>query len=364
MFKSLTIERYRGIEKLHIDDLKRVNLFVGENNSGKTSVLEAFYLNMHAVDARVAAGINSLRQMFKFIPDRWELFFHNMTVKKPIAIHSEFDGQERLLKISLREIRDEGDFSIDLSMSEKKVVEPGKYVGWNFDFSLKEPQTEWMTFHSHLKDTVLKSNQIQMNYKVDTKGSPYFVQGSFIGSSNPINDALLLQWVKEQQINKKISKIIPILNNIDPKIQTIIADADGIIRVDIGLGSLVPLNVVGAGTARVLFILLAISNLQGSILLIDEIENGLHPNSQRVLWEAIFRAAKEFNVQVFATTHSQDCLNAVTEVYQKLDKEDFFKEESDVFRMFRVSNRDNVHQVVKYTEERLKSSLEGGWEVR
>ena len=50
MISSLHIEGYRGFDKFEMTDLGRVNLLVGTNNSGKTSVLEAIYLPISAGD--------------------------------------------------------------------------------------------------------------------------------------------------------------------------------------------------------------------------------------------------------------------------------------------------------------------------
>lgn len=44
MLKRLTIGSYRGLQNLTMEDLGRINIIIGENNSGKTSVLEAIQL--------------------------------------------------------------------------------------------------------------------------------------------------------------------------------------------------------------------------------------------------------------------------------------------------------------------------------
>ena len=78
-----------------------------------------------------------------------------------------------------------------------------------------------------------------------------------------------------------------------------------------------PLRSLGDGMVRVLGIALALVNVINGILLIDEIENGLHYLVQPDLWRLIFQTARQLNVQVFATTHSWDCIQAFQQVAQE-----------------------------------------------
>lgn len=75
----------------------------------------------------------------------------------------------------------------------------------------------------------------------------------------------------------------------------------------------VPLRTFGDGVNRLFGIVLSLCNARNGVLLIDEFENGLHYSVQASIWATIFRLASEFNVQVFATTHSRDCVQAFQE---------------------------------------------------
>jgi AAA15 family ATPase/GTPase len=72
----------------------------------------------------------------------------------------------------------------------------------------------------------------------------------------------------------------------------------------------VPVQSLGDGAMRFLGIGAAIVNARNGFLLIDEFENGLHFTTQEALWRFVIRMSRELNVQVFATTHSQDCIGA------------------------------------------------------
>jgi hypothetical protein len=72
----------------------------------------------------------------------------------------------------------------------------------------------------------------------------------------------------------------------------------------------VPLGSLGEGVSRVLGLTLALVNAKDGILLVDEIENGVHYSIQEKLWGFFLKLAARLNVQVFATTHSWDCLRS------------------------------------------------------
>ena len=64
---NLDITNFRGIKHLQIDDLKMVNIFLGKNNVGKTSILEAVLLSIAPTNPEIAIGIDNLRKLFKHI---------------------------------------------------------------------------------------------------------------------------------------------------------------------------------------------------------------------------------------------------------------------------------------------------------
>jgi len=91
---------------------------------------------------------------------------------------------------------------------------------------------------------------------------------------------------------------------------------------------------------------------------IDEIENGFHYSSQEILWNAIINSAKEFNVQIFATTHSLECVKAYSSALSRL-----YPQEDDL-RLFRIERRKDNFDVICYDNTLLESSLDSNWEVR
>ncbi|GAB2519935.1 hypothetical protein GCM10027085_07250 [Spirosoma aerophilum] len=110
-------------------------------------------------------------------------------------------------------------------------------------------------------------------------------------------------------------EIIRALQIVEPDIVRFSLVGEGRPIVRLRNGQINPLSSMGDGITRVFTIMLALVNCEGNgYLLIDEFENGLHYSVQEKLWEIIFYLAERLNIQVFATTHSNDTIKAFGEV--------------------------------------------------
>lgn len=118
-----------------------------------------------------------------------------------------------------------------------------------------------------------------------------------------------------------------------------------------------PLSSMGDGLTRLFHIGLAMANASGGILLIDEFENGLHWEVQGQLWKALFEASNHFGVQVFATTHSQDCIQAFVEA----QKDRLIPNASYAYRLERRGDEIRAHE---FSQQGLEAAIRQGIEVR
>nr|MCU0427951.1 ATP-binding protein [Candidatus Kapabacteria bacterium] len=159
-------------------------------------------------------------------------------------------------------------------------------------------------------------------------------------------------------VEKSIQSIVSVLSQVDDKIVGIQLGLNDSVLFDIGLPRLVPLHVMGDGMRQTLSILATIATSRNEIVFIDEIDNGLHYSTLSILWEAILKAAKEFNVQIFATTHSYECLAALARVQEA----NLFGE--DIVRVFRLERDGEEHRAVKIDGEDLRIMIGNNWELR
>jgi AAA15 family ATPase/GTPase len=144
---------------------------------------------------------------------------------------------------------------------------------------------------------------------------------------------------------------------LDQNLVDITYSSDYSFWCDTGLEKLVPMPVMGDGFILSFKILLAIANSEGGAIFIDEVENGIYYGYLKQYWNTILQTAKEFDVQVFATTHSAECVKSF--INCKINQE-----QQDDSRLYRIEKYKEKLQAVIYTEKDLKLTINNGWELR
>ena len=155
-------------------------------------------------------------------------------------------------------------------------------------------------------------------------------------------------------------RVLNWLRLIDPRVQDL-AYIAGESRTRVALLKVegrarIPLSTMGDGLRRMFHIGLAMATASKGILLIDEFENGLHWRVQRELWVALGKAAQEFDVQIFATTHSRDCIGGFVSASKELSIPD-----ATVYRLEREG--DEIY-AVDLALVNVEDALEVNGEVR
>ena len=125
---------------------------------------------------------------------------------------------------------------------------------------------------------------------------------------------------------------------------------------DIGVGRRVPMSQMGEGMVRLLSLVLEITKASGGVVLIDEIENGLHHSVMTKIWRAVGEAARRSNTQIFATTHSWECIRAAHEAFLQNGTYDL--------RLHRLERINGDIKAVTYDQKTLDTSVEMNLEVR
>jgi AAA15 family ATPase/GTPase len=134
------------------------------------------------------------------------------------------------------------------------------------------------------------------------------------------------------------------------------------VEVDLGYENwLIPIESVGEGVLRILKILIYMPFCKNGVILIDEIENGLHWSSMVTLWKAVFAAAEQYNVQIFATTHSQECIRAAV-IANEDDDGNLTNHDISLHRIERLP--DDTLKAIHYDAQRLYDAIDINWELR
>ena len=161
------------------------------------------------------------------------------------------------------------------------------------------------------------------------------------------------------EIQEKQDVILQVLKLIEPRLKrlSVVAIAgEPILHGDIGLGRLMPLALMGEGMVRLADLVMRIGNAPNGVVLVDEIENGLHHTVLPKVWRAIREVARQFDTQIFATTHSLECIMAAHKAFSEGEQYDF--------RLHRLERINGDIRSVTYDQKTLEAAIETGLEVR
>jgi len=150
-----------------------------------------------------------------------------------------------------------------------------------------------------------------------------------------------------------------VLRLIEPRLKRlaiVVVAGEPILHGDIGAGRLMPLPVMGGGMVRLASLVIHIGNAANGVVLVDEIENGLHYSILPKVWRAIGEVARQFNAQIFATTHSLECIVAAHKAFLESEHYDFC--------LHRLERTRETIRAVTYDQESLEAAIETGLEVR
>lgn len=358
MIRSFHIKNYRGFRDFMFEPLERVNLITGSNNVGKTSLLEALYLNLTPITA-LRSNLNSdnkqetstRHNIFRGFKDigynldnvtKWGWLFRGKDLGKDIELASaRRDGSAQLT------------------------------MGWWIEHKSGDiPLTSDIPFDDlqtlYLKVTVENTDRTMQIWRIDRSGDrppDGYVFDSIplrllfnVYSRSPQDDT---KWFSQLADVGRQDEVVNVLKLIEPRLKNLaVSTSDGpaMIYGDIGVGRRIPMSQMGEGMVRLLSLVLEIANASGGVVLIDEIENGLHHSVLTKVWRAIGEAARQSDTQVFATTHSLECIRAAHEAFLQNGTYDL--------RLHRLERINGDITAVTYDKTTLDTSVEMNLEVR
>ena len=305
IYEEVTIENFRGIRICHVEHLGQINIFFGKNNCGKSSLLEALFLLTGQSNPMLPLQVNNIRGINVSSEDDVTSIFYRSQKENIIEIKSKGEAT-RHLKISLSE---EPDISTVQSDKKKKIDStPISRFAINLKYETGAAADK------HYSKIILAGGKATK--VVRDPGYKEKIIGSYIASGSMINDER--RDLEDIIKNKEESHILDGLKLLEPRIQGIQLVGRKIMA-DVGLPTLLPINVLGDGTRRVLPLLLSIFKMRGGLLFMDEIENGLHYSVMEGLWTTMMHAAIKFGTQIFISTHSTDIIKSLINAHAAMD---------------------------------------------
>jgi len=343
ILNSLEIQNFRAFRHLRVEKLGRVNLFVGKNNVGKSSLLEALWLYAqrgspvwdilearNEADRSSSPGINPTDMRSSFLSIRHLFHGRGNILQEPILIEiGPVDTFDKTLSISIGLFSEQFD-----RMNIRRLL----YVGDVGDKLTSEIAAN-ATIQDYIPGFVTKIGKEFVSPRGSDGSSKLFtpIIAQIPSALIPMNGLNVSQveifWDRialtnlEQAVVKALQIIaseverINLIGNQDHQVVGSSTQRIPIVKVA-GLDEPMPLRSLGEGMNRMFGIALALANARAGMLLIDEIESGLHYSVQADMWRLVFEMAHRLNVQVFATTHSWDCITA----FQQAAREDVHEE--------------------------------------
>lgn len=286
-FGEIMIGNYRNLQNVEIKNLSNVNLFVGDNNAGKTSVLEAFYLLSR--QNHIPSFINLERYRGKFNKE-----FQTKWLDKLFTDDINICGKFNFKRCSLSIKKIETDDYINKAHYLNSIVAKSTINGEQMDSTI------------HLFD----NKQPEL----------YFQKSLFLCSSNFTSpyrfDSELIQKAHAKAIeNQYFDKLVKFIKNkMDSSIEKIelinIGNESRFMVTSNNKESALDLTNYGEGLQRIFEIILLIGYNQNGVLCVDELDSAIHKDLLIDFTSFIQEAAYEFNVQLFLSTHSKECIDA------------------------------------------------------
>lgn len=326
MLNELTIERYRGLRGIHLTDLGQINIIIGENNSGKTSILEAIQLfdnsnvleNLISIarrrEAQVAFGGKNQQQPFDMLlysfamQDLYEKEIHIEAQSEKygrcrVGIHAtltkEFFYSEKFTREQWKRYEAINDNGYTRVLFGDFVFDTDKHISCEYRFNETERRPEFHGADSSELARLIRTSKI------------LYISPMDIYSNKVISASLYKGMLVEEK--KRLLELLQMFDERIIGIETGVQYGYPVTLIEMEDLGLVPISIFGDGLKKVLTLASAVVKMRGGIVLIDEFETGIHKHALIQVAKWLSAVTRRYDVQVFLTTHSSDAIDALVE---------------------------------------------------
>ena len=363
MYKSFRVKNFRCFKDLQINDLGRVNLIAGKNNTGKTALMEAMYIHSGNRDLKTLLREEARHYRRDMMQDAnahvirvWKTIFANFNTTEPVIFTAEIETNQPSLLAEMATRR------VQLSVVDQARDD---YVALLNGFRLPDidmyKDADLMEFQS---DYDKPSHLLSLSGSITPSRvvKKHLFKAQFLRAN---------EWLSSRNFASRFSveffetngaeHLTRSLSNLEPRLKDLALLYDELtpkVFVNLGLTQPLPFDSMGDGMKRVAAFVVSMNDLEDGIIFIDEIENGIHHSVQKDVWKAIGQMARELDIQIFATTHSYEMIEAAHEAFRDDDPYEF--------RFHRLNRNSETGQIeaVTYNKAGVNAFTNINYEVR
>jgi len=290
--KKLSIENYKSIKNIAIDECKTFNIVFGKNNTGKTNILESIAIICNPtypeniVQTLAQRGINFINKNF------WKNFFYKLDINNQIKFDWEIyiPKEKRSLEINIRKE--------PLKVPNQPLLYEESINGLNYKFLKIDEKNQ----RSEVNPIVfMNKGKLDFVNKEDNIN----IQKSYLELYGYITKDVVLKFDSIVK-NRSLEYIIKIMKQIEPNINNIFISTDGLIYLDLGFDNYVPINIMSKSFINVFSISCIVIGSTTSVILIDGIDNSFSNNYLDIISNIIIKFVKKYHSQVFISCSSTE----------------------------------------------------------
>ncbi len=341
--KRIDIETFRGIRDLHLEKLSSINILTGDNNCGKTSILEVLQSwaqpdNFNTWGSLLRRGNMRLRRLSLY-EGFYDLFDINLE-KKFIHYQIQEDNCTDVLLKATESIEEVSSARKDEILGIKRysqTIREDENSGYQLYIEglddMPEPLSR-LELEIQINNNVVNTKniyeeQLSIPYVIDTEKNSYYHNVVYISPSRHTEGSIYLNSVLNDP--ELYEEMLGILRDYDEGIISINYDMANELNPGSGRGvfkilsrsckKALPLNVYGDGMKKALLLMSAVMKARNGVLLLDEFETAIHTSAMDRTFRWILRTCQKLNVQVFLTSHSREAIDKVLKCDPELQKD-------------------------------------------
>ncbi len=314
MIYQIAIKNFKGINAIDIEGFKKINLFYGDNNSGKSSLLQGIYL------ATLFDNTNNLKDYFES-SNLFRSLFNNFdtNAKNQIKVKTK----DFSVELNLKPVTGENNFFVTPE-GYKKLDEI------KLNYIVKDENDDYIINNLIEKIETRQNNKGIIISKDDVNNNKYIIDSKYLEHCQGCKDKVFKLY-NDLYDKGNHFQISDILKSIQPKLKEVIP-VDNELYCDANMSEVLTLDVMGSGFTRLLSIFTVLYQCSSGIMFIDNMECGLGNQTLELLWKNIFKISEELNIQLFITSNSLNFIESYLHDYPEL------KEKIGMYKIAKAEN--------------------------